>query len=164
MAGIAAAEAARTPLWRDVRVLRIAGQAVFLFLVVWVLRELYLNLAFGVRSQGQDLSFEFLRSRAGFPIKEGISYSPNQPYTRAFLVGLVNTIRVAAVGIVLATLLGVVPAGGPGAGGIVVVVAHPCERADRPAPPPGRAVARSIPRGGRGGVPRGRRRPSPRRS
>jgi general L-amino acid transport system permease protein len=103
-----AAEAARPPLWRDIRVLRILGQVVFLFLVVWFLRELYLNLEFGMRRQGQDLSYEFLRSRAGFSIKEGISYSPNQPYLRAFLVGLVNTIRVAAIGIVLATLVGVV--------------------------------------------------------
>jgi general L-amino acid transport system permease protein len=102
-----AAEVARPPLWRNVRVLRVAGQIVFLFLVIYALRELYLNLEFGVRRQGQDLSFEFLRSRAGFPIKEGISYNPNQPYTRAFVVGLVNTIRVAAIGIVLATLLGV---------------------------------------------------------
>jgi general L-amino acid transport system permease protein len=101
------AEVARPPFWRNVRVLRILGQVVFLFLVVLALRELYLNLEFGVRRQGQDLSYEFLRSRAGFPIKEGISYSPNQPYFRAFLVGLVNTIRVAAVGIGLATLLGV---------------------------------------------------------
>jgi general L-amino acid transport system permease protein len=108
MAGIAAPEAATPPFWRNLRVLRFLGQIVFLFLVVWVLRELYLNLEFGVRRQGQDLSYEFLRSRAGFPIKEGISYNPNQPYTRAFVVGLVNTIRVAAVGIVLATLLGVV--------------------------------------------------------
>ncbi|HEV8572970.1 MAG TPA: ABC transporter permease subunit [Actinomycetota bacterium] len=103
-----AAEAARPPFWRNVRVLRILGQVIFLALVAVALRELYLNLEFGVRRQGQDLSYEFLRSRAGFPIKEGISYSPNQPYLRAFLVGLVNTIRVAAVGIVLATLLGVV--------------------------------------------------------
>jgi general L-amino acid transport system permease protein len=108
MAGTAAAEVARPPLWRDVRVLRVAGQIAFLFLVILALRELYLNLEFGVRRQGQDLSIEFMRSRAGFSIKEGISYNPNQPYTRAFLVGLVNTIRVAAVGIVLATLLGVV--------------------------------------------------------
>jgi general L-amino acid transport system permease protein len=103
-----AAEAAGPPFWRNVRFLRILGQVVFLALVALALRELYLNLEYGVRRQGQDLSYEFLRSRAGFPIKEGISYSPNQPYLRAFLVGLVNTIRVAAVGIALATLLGVV--------------------------------------------------------
>jgi general L-amino acid transport system permease protein len=101
-----AAEAVRPPIWRDVRFLRVLGQVAFVVAVVVVGRELYLNLAFGMRSIGQNLSFDFLQFRAGFPIKEGISYSPNQPYTRAFIVGLVNTLRVAGIGIVLATLLG----------------------------------------------------------
>jgi general L-amino acid transport system permease protein len=102
------AHAARPPLWRNVRVLRLVGQAVFVLLVVIVGRELILNLDFGVREQGLDLSFDFLRQRAGFPIGEGIAYSPNESFVSAFLVGLVNTIRVAVVGIVLATLVGVV--------------------------------------------------------
>ena len=102
------AHAARPPLWRNVRVLRFVGQAAFILLVVIVGRELILNLDFGVREQGLDLSFDFLRQRAGFPIGEGIAYSPNESFVSAFLVGLVNTIRVAVVGIVLATLVGVV--------------------------------------------------------
>jgi general L-amino acid transport system permease protein len=84
------------------------GQAVFVLVVAIALRELYLNLAFGLRRQGLDLDFEFLRQRAGFPIKEGISYNPNQSYVRALQVGLVNTIRVAGVGIVLASVIGLV--------------------------------------------------------
>jgi general L-amino acid transport system permease protein len=104
----AAAAPARPPLWRDVRVLRILGQALFLLIALEIARELYLNLEFGLRRQGLDLSFDFLQQRAGFPIKEGISYSPNQSYVRALQVGVVNTVRVAGVGVVLATVLGVV--------------------------------------------------------
>jgi general L-amino acid transport system permease protein len=102
------AHAARPPLWRNVRVLRFVGQAVFVLLLVIVGRELFLNLDFGVREQGLDLSFDFLRQRAGFAIGEGIEFSPNESFVSAFVVGLVNTIRVAVVGIVLATLLGLV--------------------------------------------------------
>src|SRR4029077_11365126 len=35
-----------------------------------------------------------------------LDYSPKNTYLRAFLVGVVNTLRVAVIGIVLATLLG----------------------------------------------------------
>ena len=75
----------------------------------YVFREMWLNLTFQIRRQGLDLSFDFLQQRAGFSIKEHtISYSPNQTFLRAYLVGVVNTIRVAAIGILLATALGLV--------------------------------------------------------
>ena len=103
-----AAPAARPPLWRNVRFLRIVGQAVFVILLVVVAREAFLNLEYGVQRQNLDLSFDFLQQRAGFAIKEGIAYSPNESFSAAFRVGVVNTIRVALVGIVLATILGLI--------------------------------------------------------
>jgi general L-amino acid transport system permease protein len=103
-----AAFVARPPLWRNVRVLRILGQAVFVLLLVIVAREAFLNLEYGVQQQNLDLSFDFLKQRAGFAIKEGIGYSPNESFYSAYLVGVVNTIRIALVGIVLATILGLV--------------------------------------------------------
>ena len=105
---MAVASTARPPLWRNVRFLRVAGQIVFVALVVLVARQAFLNLDFGVREQGLDLSFDFLRQRAGFAIKEGIGYSPNQSFLDAFLVGVVNTIRLALLGIALATILGLI--------------------------------------------------------
>jgi general L-amino acid transport system permease protein len=98
----------RPPLWRNPRARRLAGQALFLVAVVAVAREAFLNLEFGVAQQQQDLTFGFLRSRAGFGIKEGIAYSPNDSVLRAFVVGLVNTVLLSAIGIVLATFLGLV--------------------------------------------------------
>ena len=106
MAEAVAVRSARPPFWRDVRVLRILGQILFVLVVLEIFRELFLNLEFAVRRIGLDLSFDFLRSRAGFGIKEGISYSPNQSFLRAYVVGLVNTLLVAGVGILLATFLG----------------------------------------------------------
>jgi general L-amino acid transport system permease protein len=102
------ASAARPPVWRNVRFLRFAGQAFFVVALIVVAREVFLNLEFGVRQQRLDLSFDFLQQRAGFAIGEGVEFSPNESFLSAFLVAVVNTVRVAAVGIVLATVLGLV--------------------------------------------------------
>lgn len=103
-----AASTSRPPPWRNVRFLRILGQAVFVVLLAIVVQQAFLNLQFGVEEQNLDLSFDFLRQRAGFAIKEGIGYSPNESFLSAFVVGVVNTVRVALVGIVLATVLGLI--------------------------------------------------------
>ena len=52
--------------------------------------------------------FHFLREPAGFAIGEGlVPYSPTDSYLWAFAAGIANTLRVAAVGIALATFLGI---------------------------------------------------------
>jgi general L-amino acid transport system permease protein len=57
---------------------------------------------------GINPGFDFLRRAARFEIGETmISYSSADPYARAILVGLLNTIKVAVLGCVLATMLGV---------------------------------------------------------
>lgn len=94
--------------WRNIRFLRVAGQVLFVAIALIVGRELFLNLVFSVERQNIDLSFDFIRERAGFDIKEGIDYSPNDSALTAYVVAVMNTIRVALVGIVLATLLGLV--------------------------------------------------------
>jgi len=51
--------------------------------------------------------FAFLGREAGMPIADTwLAYSPKNTYLRAFIVGVVNMLRVAAIGIVLATVLG----------------------------------------------------------
>jgi general L-amino acid transport system permease protein len=58
------------------------------------------------RRRGLIFSYSFLDEAASFDLAEGIEFSPTDTYARAFLVGVVNTVRVAVVGIILATLLG----------------------------------------------------------
>lgn len=108
MADAVAIETTRPPFWRNVRVLRVLGQVLFVVVLFVVGREIWLNLQFGVREQAIDLSFEFINERAGFGIKEGIDYSPNDTVFRAYLVGVMNTVFVAVSGIVLATILGLI--------------------------------------------------------
>ena len=97
------------PFWRDVRVLRIMSQVIFILAVAVVAGMLYANLTSALEKRGLSGGFDFLRLEAGFEISESsISYQPAHSYGRAFLVGVLNTLRVTIVGIVFATLLGVV--------------------------------------------------------
>jgi len=95
-----------TAFWRDVRVLRVAGQVIFLAAIGGLLFWLGANLRTNLAQSGLNISFRFLGDTAGFPISEGIAYAPTDVNAYAFLVGVVNTLRVALVGIVLATVLG----------------------------------------------------------
>ena len=96
------------PLWRDVRVLRVAAQVLFLVAIGLCIWWLLNNLQNNLQATGLRIEFRFLKNTAGFPISEGIRYDPTNVNGYAFWVGIVNTIRVAVIGIVLATVLGTV--------------------------------------------------------
>jgi general L-amino acid transport system permease protein len=65
------------------------------------------NAAINMRARGIPLGFDFWNQTAGFEINQKlIAYSPLSTYGRAFYVGLINTLLVAALGILLATPLG----------------------------------------------------------
>ena len=73
------------------------------FAVWWLLSNTLANM----KARGIQSGFDFLLQPAGFDIGEDwISYDSNNPYWKAFLVGVVNTLRVAIIGIVLTTILG----------------------------------------------------------
>jgi len=100
---------AAVPLWRDARVLRIAGQVVVVLAVAILLGFLVRNLTGAMDQRGLSFDFRFLDQTAGFEIGESpIPYRATDTYGQAFLVGLLNTLFVSFVGIVLATILGVI--------------------------------------------------------
>ena len=71
---------------------------------VWFLAH---NTMENMRVRGIQSGFDFLTGPAGFDIGELlIPYESVDPYWKAFLVGVLNTLRVAVIGIVLTTLLG----------------------------------------------------------
>ncbi|SMH62218.1 amino acid ABC transporter membrane protein 1, PAAT family [Azospirillum lipoferum] len=83
---------------------QLALLGVVLLAAVW----LGSNTVASLERFGITPGFDFLRRPAGFEIGESvIAYAPQDSYGRALLVGLLNTVKVAAVGCVLATLLGV---------------------------------------------------------
>lgn len=82
-------------------------QVLLALLVVAAGYFLYSNVTENLRSQNIATGFGFLGQVAQFQIGQtAIEYSPSDNYSRALLVGLVNTLFVSICGIVLATLVG----------------------------------------------------------
>jgi len=82
-------------------------QAVVLLLIVWIGWTLFENARQNLAAQKVASGFGFLNETAGFGIGQTfISYTEASTYGRAFLVGLVNTLVVSALGIVFATIVG----------------------------------------------------------
>ena len=78
--------------------------ALFVIGVVWLLDNMYTNLA----KANKDPDFSFLKSAAGYDINQRlIEYTSQSSNARAWLVGLLNTLLVAFLGCILATVLGV---------------------------------------------------------
>lgn len=95
--------------WRDIRFLRLAGQLLFVLIILVIAATLYSNLTENLERRGLLGGLGFLDVAAGFHISESsIEYDPSHTYGEAFIVGLLNTLQVIVVGIVLATLLGVI--------------------------------------------------------
>jgi general L-amino acid transport system permease protein len=94
-------------LMRDTALRGLALQVLFLgVLAVLVYAAAATGLA-NMRAHHIPVDFSFWNEPAGFDIDQHlIAYSAASTYGRAFLVGLLNTLLVAAIGIPLASLLG----------------------------------------------------------
>ena len=84
-------------------VYQVAAVGVIVFLI-WLLVS---NTMTNMKARGIQSGFDFLWGPAGFDIGEDwIGYDSNNGYWKAFLVGVVNTLRVAIVGIFFTTIIG----------------------------------------------------------
>lgn len=96
-------------LLRDARFLRVAGQVLAVLLFVLVAFVIWDNLTYNLRQLGIELGFDFLKSQASFDIGETlISYDRSNSFGRAIIVGLINSLRVIGLGLILATILGLI--------------------------------------------------------
>ena len=94
-------------LLRDERFWKIAFQVIVVAIVFGLFSFLIGNLNSNLAQQGNPLGFSFLTNPAGFSIGESsIDYQPQDPYFKALMVGLVNTLVLVVAGIALATFLG----------------------------------------------------------
>lgn len=94
---------------RDVRVLQVIGQVIFVIVVVTAASAIWSSIVSSLAAKSLSPNFTFLQNRAGFDISNAPEwYSSNSSYFTAFQVGLTNSIRVIITGLVLTTLLGVV--------------------------------------------------------
>ena len=98
----------KIPFWRDSRVLNILGQIAVLMIVITVIAILGNNLVTNFRRLGFSFGFDFISRPTSFGISNPpIDYDPTDPYIRAILVGVINSIKVMFFGIIIATILGI---------------------------------------------------------
>ena len=99
----------------------IQGALVLALIALLVL--LVSNLLANMKMRGIQTGLDFLLEPVGFDISESwLTHTAEDPFWHAFLVGLINTLRVAVPGIVLATFIGLVVA-------VARISPHPLARA-----------------------------------
>jgi general L-amino acid transport system permease protein len=97
------------PFWNNPSIRALFYQIVLVAGVIAVGAYLVHNTLENLARQGIATGFGFLHREAAFEIGESlIEYSPADTYGRALLVGLLNTLCVAGIGVVLATILGTI--------------------------------------------------------
>ena len=99
--------APKTPLIYNPKVRGIAYQAVLCLVIAFLAWGAISNAVDNLARAKIASGFGFWDNTAGFDISQTlIEYSTTSTYGRAFWVGLLNTLLIAAIGIVLATILG----------------------------------------------------------
>ncbi len=94
-------------LWTDERARGVILQVVVLVSLAAFIAMIVSNTLANLERAGLDVGFGFLDNPAFFEINQKlISYSSTSSYGRALIVGLLNTLLVAAMGIVTATIVG----------------------------------------------------------
>ncbi len=93
----------------DTRYRSLTIQVVVMLLAMAGAWWLYDNLMANLRVLDKEPSFSFLWNRAGYDINQTlIPYTNDDTHFRAMLVGLVNTILVAVLGCIAATVIGII--------------------------------------------------------
>lgn len=103
----APSEKPKVAFWRDPVKRGYAFQALLFLAVAFFVYEAAANAIDNLQRQKMASGFGFLNQISGFDINQTlVSYSNTSTYGRAFVVGLLNTLLVAGLGIILATLIG----------------------------------------------------------
>ncbi|MBA4788225.1 MAG: amino acid ABC transporter permease [Rhizobiales bacterium] len=98
---------ARRWSWTDPALRSAVIQVSLAILLIWMAWSFFANAQANLARQGIASGFGFLDNSAGFGITQTlIPYSESMSYGRAFLVGLLNTLLVAVLGVILATIIG----------------------------------------------------------
>src|SRR5437660_6000119 len=97
----------RPPFWNDPFWRGVASQILLAAVVAFIVIEATINARDNMRARGIPTDLSFWNMPAGFDINQSfVAYSAVWPYGRAFVVGLLNTLFVAIVGVIFATIVG----------------------------------------------------------
>jgi len=93
--------------WRNPAVRSVVYQVLAIASVLAIAFYLVSNTLHNLETRQIRTGFDFLDREAGFEIGESaIAYEAADTYARAFVAGLLNTLKVSAIGIVLVTIIG----------------------------------------------------------
>lgn len=93
---------------RDTRTLQIIGQIIFAIILIAIISRITIDVLAALQQRNLTPNFSFLQIRAGFDITESPEwYTSNSNYGDAFLVGVINTLRIVIIGLFAATVIGV---------------------------------------------------------
>jgi len=99
----------RVPFWLDPKKRAILFQFITFCMLGLLAYYLVSNVLINLQKQKIATGFGFLRKEASFEVGESlISYSAASTYGRALLVGALNTIKVAFIGVVITIILGTI--------------------------------------------------------
>ncbi|RDB44555.1 ABC transporter permease subunit [Halomonas sp. DQ26W] len=97
----------KPPFWRDRAKRALIFQVLLIAAVVAFLLYIVGNTQANLAARGITTGFGFLNNTAGFGIVQSlIDYSSQSTYGRTFVVGLLNTLLVSALGVLAATIIG----------------------------------------------------------
>ena len=92
----------------DARYRSLTIQVIASILIMLLLVELVNNTVTNLAALGKDISFGFLWTTAGYDINQQlIPFTSQDTHARAAFVGILNTLLVAVLGCILATVIGV---------------------------------------------------------
>jgi general L-amino acid transport system permease protein len=101
------ARPARAAFYNDPQLRGVLYQFILLLIVVWVGYEFVVNARDNLRAARIATGLGFLDQTAGFGINQTlVPYTESDSYGRVFVVGLLNTLLVAILGVVFATIIG----------------------------------------------------------
>ncbi len=96
-------------LLNDTRYRSMTLQVIAFIVLISAIGYLYSNLAANLRAAGLNISYEFLGAPAGYDINQTlIDYNSQSTHLRAAMVGILNTLLVAFLACVTATVIGVI--------------------------------------------------------
>ncbi len=91
------------------KVRKIIPQLITLLVVILIFGFFTFNAQINMDNRGIEFGFGFLSQESSFDVQFSlIDYDGSHSYARAYLVGLLNTLLVAFIGILISTILGVI--------------------------------------------------------
>ena len=93
----------------NIKVRKIIPQLITLLAVLLIFGFFTFNAQINMDNRGIEFGFGFLSQESSFDVQFSlIDYDGSHSYARAYLVGLLNTLLVAFIGIVISTVIGVI--------------------------------------------------------